>query len=106
MYCITWEAMFPQEVLDGFEEETGIKIIYSNFDTDETMLEKLAQAEGGDYDVVIADDYILETVIQQELARSWTRKNWRISEISIRCIKGSSMTRRMPIRFPMGQEFR
>ncbi len=64
----TWEAMFPQEVLDGFEEETGIKIIYSNFDTDETMLEKLSQAEGGDYDVVIADDYILEPVIQEGLA--------------------------------------
>lgn len=69
MVLYTWEAMFPQEVLDGFEEETGIKIIYSNFDTDETMLEKLAQAEGGGYDVVIADDYILETVIQQELAQ-------------------------------------
>ena len=40
----TWANMFPQEVLDGFEEETGVKVIYSNFDTDETMLERLAQA--------------------------------------------------------------
>ena len=23
----TWENMFPQEVLDGFEEETGIKVV-------------------------------------------------------------------------------
>ena len=37
----TWENMFPQEVLDGFEEETGIKVVYSNFDTDENMLEKI-----------------------------------------------------------------
>ena len=29
----TWEGMFPQEVLDGFEEETGCKIVYSNFDS-------------------------------------------------------------------------
>lgn len=64
----TWEGMFPQEVLDGFEEETGIKIIYSNFDTDETMLEKLSMAKGGDYDIVIADDYIIEQVIQEGLA--------------------------------------
>ncbi len=64
----TWESMFPQEVLDAFEEETGIEVIYSNFDTDETMLEKLAQAKGGDYDVVIADDYILESVINEGLA--------------------------------------
>lgn len=68
MVLFTWEGMFPQEVLDGFEEETGTKIIYSNFDTDETMLEKLSQAKGGDYDVVIADDYIIETVIAQGLA--------------------------------------
>lgn len=68
LVLFTWEGMFPQEVLDGFEEETGVEIIYSNFDTDETMLEKLSQAEGGDYDVVIADDYILETVIQEGLA--------------------------------------
>lgn len=68
MVLFTWESMFPQEVLDGFTEETGIEIVYSNFDTDETMLEKLSQAEGGDYDVIIADDYILEPVIQQELA--------------------------------------
>lgn len=64
----TWEGMFPQEVLDGFEEETGVEVIYSNFDTDETMLEKLSMAKGGDYDVIIADDYILETVIAEGLA--------------------------------------
>ncbi|MDO5135291.1 MAG: spermidine/putrescine ABC transporter substrate-binding protein [Eubacteriales bacterium] len=68
MVLYTWEGMFPQEVLDGFQEETGIKLIYSNFDTDETMLEKVSMAEGGDYDVVIADDYILEKVIQEGLA--------------------------------------
>lgn len=64
----TWQGMFPQEVLDGYEEETGNKVIYSNFDTDETMLEKLSMAEGGDYDVVIADDYIIEKVVQEGLA--------------------------------------
>ena len=65
LVLFTWENMFPQEVLDGFEKETGVKIIYSNF---ETMLEKLSMAKGGDYDIVIADDYILENVIQEGLA--------------------------------------
>lgn len=68
MVLYTWEAMFPQDVLDGFEEETGIKVIYSNFDYNETMLEKLSAAEGGDYDIIVGDDYILETVIQEGLA--------------------------------------
>lgn len=68
MVLYTWEGMFPKEVLDGFTEETGTEIIYSNFDTDETMLEKLSMAEGGDYDIIIADDYILENVIGEGLA--------------------------------------
>ena len=58
----TWAGMFPQEVLDGFEEETGIKINYSNFDYDEDMLAKLEEAEGGDYDLIIADDYIFSFI--------------------------------------------
>ena len=63
----TWEGMFPQEVLDAFTEETGYKVNYSSFDTDETMLAKLEAAEGGDYDVVIADDYIVEVAIAEGL---------------------------------------
>lgn len=65
----TWEGMFPEEVLARFEEETGIKVNYSNFDFNETMLAKLEASGGGDYDLVIADDYILETVIANGLAQ-------------------------------------
>jgi len=65
----TWEGMFPQEVLDEFTAETGITVNYSNFDFNETMLAKLQTAKGGDYDLVIADDYIIETVIAEGLAQ-------------------------------------
>ncbi|MDR2953103.1 MAG: spermidine/putrescine ABC transporter substrate-binding protein [Treponema sp.] len=65
----TWEGMFPQEVLDGFEKETGTKINYANFDTNETMLARLQAAKGGSYDLVIADDYIIEMVIAEKLVR-------------------------------------
>jgi spermidine/putrescine transport system substrate-binding protein len=75
----TWDGMFPQEVLDGFEEETGIRINYSNFDYDEDMLAKLEETNGGDYDFVIADDYILELVksegLEQDLDTSRI-SNW------------------------------
>lgn len=66
----TWEGMFSQELLDGFEKATGYRINYVNFDYDETMLAKLEAAEGGDYDLVIADDYIIETVISEGLAQA------------------------------------
>ena len=69
MTLYTWEGMFPPEVLEGFTKETGIQINYTNFDTDENMLARLEAAKGGDYDVVIADDYIIETVIAEGLAQ-------------------------------------
>lgn len=75
----TWDGMVPQEVLDDFEKETGTKVVYSNFDTDETMLEKLSQAKGGDYDVVIADDYIIESAVKEGLVQKLdkdTITNW------------------------------
>ncbi len=65
----TWEGMFPEEVLAEFEETTGIDINYVNFDYDETMLMKLQAAEGGDYDLIIADDYIIETAIAEGLVQ-------------------------------------
>ena len=69
MTLFTWEGMFPPEVIEGFEKENNIKVNYVNFDFDETMLAKLEAAKGGEYDLVIADDYIIETVIAQGLAQ-------------------------------------
>lgn len=63
----TWDNMFPQEVLDNFTKETGIKVNYTSFDSNETMLAKLQQTKGGDYDVVVGDDYIIEAAIQEDL---------------------------------------
>ena len=79
LVIFTWEGMFPDSILDGFEETYGIEIVYSNFDTDETMLQKLSTAKGGDYDLVIADDYIIENVIAEGLAQKLDQKsltNW------------------------------
>ena len=75
----TWAEMFDPDVLEGFEKETGITINYTNFDYDETMLEKLQAANGGEYDLVIADDYIIETVIAEGLAQKLDKSklsNW------------------------------
>lgn len=70
----TWDGMFPQEVLDGFTKETGVKINYSNFDYDEDMLAKLEETKGGDYDLVIADDYIIELAIKEGLVQKLNKE--------------------------------
>jgi spermidine/putrescine-binding protein len=65
----TWDEMFPQDILRGFEKETGIKINYVNFDENETMLARLLSSRGGNYDLVIADDYIIEMAIAEGLVQ-------------------------------------
>jgi len=65
----TWAEMFPQEILDGFEKESGYRINYNNFDYGEVMLTKLESTKGGGYDLVIVDDYIIETIIEKGLAQ-------------------------------------
>lgn len=67
LHLYTWEGMFPDEILKGFEEKHGISVSYSNFILDEDMLAKLQQTKGGDYDLVIADDYIIEVAIAEGL---------------------------------------
>ena len=63
----TWAEMFDPDVLAHFERESGYQINYVNFDLNETMLAKLEAAKGGDYDLIIADDYIIEKVISEDL---------------------------------------
>jgi spermidine/putrescine-binding protein len=65
----TWEEMFPQEILNEFRQATGIEVVYKTFDFNEDMLTELEISNGGEYDLVIADDYIIEFVVAEGLAR-------------------------------------
>lgn len=56
----TWDGYFPPDVVEAFTAETGIKINFSNFESNEEMLTKLEAAKGGEYDVVIASDYMID----------------------------------------------
>jgi spermidine/putrescine-binding protein len=69
----TWEEMFPQEILDSFKKVTGTEVVLKYFEYNEDMLMSLQEAEGGTYDLVIADDYIIEFVIEQGLAQKLDR---------------------------------
>jgi spermidine/putrescine-binding protein len=66
----TWPGMFPDTVLTSFEQENpGLKIVYKTFEFNEDMLMNLEIADGGAYDLVIADDYIIQMVIEEGLAQ-------------------------------------
>lgn len=48
-------------VIQPFEEQTGIKVNYAPFSTNDEMFKKLQENGASEYDLVIASDYILNT---------------------------------------------
>ena len=67
-----WGDYIEPEVLDLFEQETGIKVIYETFETNEDMYAKIAMG-GSSYDVIIPSDYMIERMIQENLLQ---KINW------------------------------
>lgn len=65
----TWADYVPADVISEFEKETGIKVNYTNFETNEEMLAKLENSKGGDYDLIIASDYIVKIAADEGLLK-------------------------------------
>lgn len=61
-----WEDYISQEAIDMFEEETGIKVNYMRFTTNEDMLVQV-RADPTNYDVLFPSDYIIERLISEDL---------------------------------------
>ena len=63
-----WGDYIDESVIGIFENETGIKVIYDTFDTNESMYTKVKNsAAGASYDVVIPSDYMIKRMIDEDL---------------------------------------
>jgi spermidine/putrescine transport system permease protein len=58
-----WSEYVPQEVIDGFTKETGIKINYDAFASNEEMLSKL-RSGAIKYDVIQPSEYMVEALVK------------------------------------------
>ena len=61
-----WGEYIDPEVLDIFEEETGITVVYEEFETNESMFPKV-QAGAVSYDLVCPSDYMIQRMIENNL---------------------------------------
>lgn len=61
-----WGEYIDPEVLDLFEKETGITVVYEEFETNEGMFPKV-QAGAVSYDVVCPSDYMIQRMIENNL---------------------------------------
>ena len=66
LYVYNWGEYIDPEVIDMFEEETGIKVVYDMFETNEEMY-PVVDLGAREVDVVCPSDYMIEKMMQNNL---------------------------------------
>ncbi|GMK48344.1 spermidine/putrescine ABC transporter substrate-binding protein [Paenibacillus glycanilyticus] len=61
-----WGDYIDPELLDEFQKETGIKVIYQTFDSNEAMMTKIEQG-GTTFDVSIPSEYAIDKMKEENL---------------------------------------
>lgn len=87
LYVYNWTEYIPQGVYDAFEEETGIEVVESTFSSNEEMLAKLTASGTEQYDLVVASNYVVKAMQEQnliqELDKSSLQNLGNISETAL-----------------------
>ena len=66
LYVYNWGDYIDDEVVEMFEEETGIKVTYDMFETNEEMY-PVIEAGAVTYDVVCPSDYMIQKMIENDM---------------------------------------
>ena len=66
LYVYNWGDYIDDEVVAMFEEETGIKVTYDMFETNEEMY-PVIEAGAVTYDVVCPSDYMIQKMIENDM---------------------------------------
>lgn len=66
VYVYNWGEYLDPDTRDLFEQETGIKVIYDEFEQNEEMYPKI-KAGAVQYDVVCPSDYMIQKMIEDNL---------------------------------------
>lgn len=59
LYFYNWTEYVPPGLLEQFTKETGIKVIYSTYESNESMYAKLKTYRDGAYDLVVPSTYFI-----------------------------------------------
>lgn len=61
-----WGEYIDPDVITMFEEETGISVVYDEFETNEIMYPKV-ESGASQYDVICPSDYMIQKMIENDL---------------------------------------
>lgn len=77
---LNWSSYLPDSVIREFEKETGIKINYGTYSSNEELLAKLSSAKKGTYDLIFPSDYMVQLMIDKNMLQKINKNE--ISNIS------------------------
>ncbi len=66
LYVYNWGEYIDEEVVAMFEEETGIRVVYDMFETNEEMY-PVIDAGAVCYDVVCPSDYMIQRMVENDM---------------------------------------
>ncbi len=66
VYVYNWGEYIDPVTIEMFEEETGIQVIYDEYETNETMYPKV-EAGASNYDVVCPSDYMIQKMVDNDM---------------------------------------
>ncbi|WP_286230927.1 ABC transporter substrate-binding protein [Neobacillus mesonae] len=61
-----WGDYIDESLIKKFEKQTGIKVIYETFDSNEAMMTKIEQG-GTSYDIAVPSEYMIDKMRQEDL---------------------------------------
>ena len=64
---LNWSSYIPMDVIEDFEKETGVKVNYSTYSSNEECLAKVSSAKVGTYDLIFPSDYMIEIMKNRNL---------------------------------------
>lgn len=67
LYLYNWSEYMSQEVLDLFEQEYGIKVVETTFESNDEMLAKLMAGNNGMYDIAVPSNFYIQAMIENGL---------------------------------------
>lgn len=65
LHVYNWGEYTGENIISGFEELTGAKVIMDNFDSNEQMYIKVANGDA--YDVLAPSDYMIQRMMQEKM---------------------------------------
>ena len=65
LHVYNWGEYTGENIISGFEELTGAKVVMDNFDSNEQMYIKVANGDA--YDVLVPSDYMIQRMMQENM---------------------------------------